>query len=115
MTSRCIFDLASKKRAIAELEQESLAPDFYQDRAHAQRQMRELGRLRDEVAAWEGLETQLTDPSELAGVLDGEPDEQLQAEMSQAADAADAELEKRRLTLLLSGEHDTKAAIVSIH
>ncbi len=39
----------------------------------------------------------------------------LSAEVVRETDAAEAELEKRRLTLLLSGEHDTKPAIVSIH
>ncbi len=85
------------------------------DRAHAQRQMRELSRLRDEVTAWERLETQLEDLSELAAMLDSEPDEQLAGELANEADAAESELEQRRLTLLLSGEHDTKPAIISIH
>ncbi len=85
------------------------------DRAHAQRQMRELSRLRDEVTAWERLETQLEDLSELADMLDSEPDEQLAGELANEADAAESELEQRRLTLLLSGEHDTKPAIISIH
>ena len=48
-------------------------------------------------------------------MLDSEPDERLSAEVVRETDAAEAELEKRRLTLLLSGEHDTKPAIVSIH
>lgn len=77
--------------------------------------MRELSRLRDEVDGWEGLENQLDDLSELAEVLASDPDEQLQAEVEQAAANAESELERRRLTLLLSGEHDTKPAIVSIH
>jgi peptide chain release factor 2 len=77
--------------------------------------MRELGRLRDEVNGWEGLESQLDDLNELASVLDSEPDEQLEAEVARAAQIAEAELERRRLTLLLSGEHDAKPAIVSIH
>ncbi len=77
--------------------------------------MRELGRLRDEVTAWEGLESQLEDLSELVDMLDSEPDERLAREISQEADAAEAELERRRLTLSLSGEHDAKPAIVSIH
>jgi peptide chain release factor 2 len=115
MTSRCIFDLANKKREIARLETESLAPDFYQDRARAQRQMREISRLRDEVSGWDGLESQLDDLGELATVLESEPDEQLQSELAEAAGAAEAVLERRRMTLLLSGEHDTKPAIVSIH
>lgn len=77
--------------------------------------MRELGRLRDDVTSWEGLEAKLNDLCEFAQVLDGEADERLAQEISQEADAAEAELEKRRMTLLLSGEHDSKSAIVSIH
>ena len=77
--------------------------------------MRELSRLRDEVTTWEGLESQLRDLSELADMLESEPDERLAAEVVREADSAEAELEKRRMTLLLSGEHDTKPAIVSIH
>lgn len=77
--------------------------------------MRELSRLRNDVAVWEGLESHLDDMSELAGVLESEPDEQLASEVAQEIEAAEKELEKRRLILLLSGEHDTKSAIVSIH
>ena len=77
--------------------------------------MRELSRLRDEVSTWEGLESQLNDLSELASMLDSEPDERLTDEVIRETDSAEAELEKRRLTLLLSGQHDTKSAIMSIH
>jgi len=115
MTSRRIFDLPGKKREIEAIEQESLAPDFYGDRAHAQRQMRQMSRLRDEVTTWEGLATRLDDLDELAQMLADEPDERLSAEISQEVAVAEAELAKRRLTLLLNGEHDTKSAIISIH
>ncbi len=77
--------------------------------------MRELSRLRDDVVVWEGLESHLDDLGELASMLESEPDEQLAFEVAQEIEAAETELEKRRLTLLLSGEHDTKSAIVSIH
>lgn len=115
MTSRRIFDVPSKKREIEEIEQESLAPDFYSDRNHAQRQMRQLSRLRDEVVTWEGLATRLNDLAELSEMLDEEPDERLAAELVQEVNAVETELEKRRMTLLLRGEHDTKSAIISIH
>jgi peptide chain release factor 2 len=115
MTSRRIFDLPSKKREIDAIEQESLAPDFYGDRAHAQRQMRQMSRLRDEVTTWEGLASRLDDLDELAQMLADEPDERLSAEIGQEVAVAEAELAKRRLTLLLNGEHDTKSAIISIH
>ena len=115
MTSRRIFDLPAKKREIEAIEQESIAPDFYSDYAHAQRQMRELSRLRDEVNTWEGLTTRIADLQELSVMLSEEPDERLSAEIAHEVEVAEAELEKRRMTLLLNGEHDTKSAIVSIH
>jgi peptide chain release factor 2 len=77
--------------------------------------MRELSRLRGEVTTWEGLESRVNDLLELADVLDSEEDEQLAREVAYEAEAADRELEKHRLTLLLSGEHDAKSAIISIH
>ncbi len=107
--------MPSKKRDIAAIEEESLAPDFYSDRAHAQRQMRQLSRLRDEVVTWEGLGTRLADLEELSQMLEEEPDERLAAEIAHEVDVVQAELEKRRLTLLLNGEHDTKSALISIH
>ena len=69
MTSRRIFDLPSKKREMAAIEQESIAPDFYGDRAHSQRQMRRLSYLRDEVTTWEGLSTRLSDLEELSQMV----------------------------------------------
>ncbi len=115
MTSRRIFDLPGKKRQIEAIEQESLAPDFYGDRDHAQRQMRQMSRLRDEVTTWEGLATRLADLEALSQMMADEPDERLAEEIAHEVSVAEAELEKRRLTLLLNGEHDTKSAIVSIH
>lgn len=114
-TSRRIFDLPSKKREIAAIEQESLAPDFYSDRARSQSQMRQLSRLRDEVVTWEGLATRLADLEELNEMVAEEPDERLSAEIAHEVEVAEAELAKRRMTLLLNGEHDTKSAILSIH
>ena len=114
-TSRRIFDLPGKKRELAAIEQESIAPDFYSDRVRAQSQMRQMSRLRDEVATWEGLATRLADLEELNQMLDEEPDERLSAEIAHEVEMAETELAKRRMTLLLNGEHDTKSAILSIH
>jgi hypothetical protein len=48
--SWCIFDVAAKEKEIAELEKESASPGFWDDQAGAQRQMRRLSDLRDEVS-----------------------------------------------------------------
>ena len=115
MKSRCIFDLASKNSEIAHIEEQALAPDFYADRTNAQRQMQTLARLRDDVTTWETLQRRLADLFELAEMLDVEPDAQLDAEVAAEVAQVEEELERQRFKLLLSGEHDAKSALVSIH
>ena len=77
--------------------------------------MRQMSRLRDEVGAWEGMASRLSDLEELSVMVSAEPDEALSEELAQEVAAVEAELAKRRLALLLNGEHDAKSAIVSIH
>jgi peptide chain release factor 2 len=100
---------------MAALETESLAPDFYADRVHAQRTMQLLSRLRDEVTLWEGLSSRLAELHELAVLLEDEPDAELDAEVERAVGEVEAALERQRFLLMLSGPHDAKSALVSIH
>jgi peptide chain release factor 2 len=115
MKSRCIFDLASKRLEIERIEEQMLAPDFYADRANAQRQMQILGRLREDVTIWEALQHRLADLGEMAEMLEVEPDTQLDAEVAAAVAEVEEELRRQRFKLLLKGEHDAKSALVSIH
>jgi peptide chain release factor 2 len=107
--------VAGKRQQIAALEQESLATNFYADRVTAQRQMQLLSRLRDEMSLWEGLSARLAEMQEMAALLDEEPDADLEGEVARSVDALEATLERQRFLLMLSGPHDTKPALVSIH
>ena len=111
----CVFDLASKKQEIDNLEAESLAEDFWSDNRKAQAHMQRLNALREEVSTWEGLATQLDDLHGLAGLLEEEPDEEMQVEVAQSLAQSEREIEKLQFSLMLSGEHDEKNAIISIH
>ncbi len=115
MKSRCVFDVAGKRHQVEALDKEALAPDFYADRQRAQRQMQLLSRLRDEVTLWQGLSTRLADLHELAVLLEDEPDPGLDDELARAVAEVEATLERQRFLLMLSGEHDPKSALVSIH
>ncbi len=113
--SWCVFDLGGKENEIAALEAESLAPDFYADRQHAQRQLQRLSALRDEQTTWHGLADQLTSLSEIQEMIEADPDPEISAEVTQSLDDIDKRLEKLRLGLLLQGEHDESDAILTIH
>jgi peptide chain release factor 2 len=111
----CDFDLAAKEREIGALEEESMTPDFYADRRHAQTTMQRLTALRNEVETWQGLNTRLSDLQEMALLLEAEPDEALTAEVDQSAQTVEQQVEKLRFSLMLNGEHDQRNAILSIH
>jgi peptide chain release factor 2 len=77
--------------------------------------MQTASHLRDEVTAWESMASRLVDLHELASMLDDAMDSDLEAEIRASLSEIEKELEERRFQLLLSGEHDAKSAIVSIH
>ena len=77
--------------------------------------MQQLNALREEVATWENLSTQLEDLHGLAQLLDEEPDEEMQAEVVQSLPPLNEQIEKLEFALMLNGEHDESNAILSIH
>ncbi len=111
----CIFDLASKTTLISKLEEESMAADFWSDNRKAQAHMQQLNALREETSTWESIASQLNDLHGLAELLEEEPDDGMQAEIEQSLAGLEREVEQRQFALMLSGEHDERNAIVSIH
>jgi peptide chain release factor 2 len=77
--------------------------------------MQLLSRLRDEVTLWDGLTARLAELHELGVLLAGDSDPQLERELESAVAEVEAALERQRFLLMLSGEHDAKSALVSIH
>ncbi|QBD82578.1 peptide chain release factor 2 [Ktedonosporobacter rubrisoli] len=109
------LDLANKAKQINKLEEESMAADFWSDNRKAQTHMQQLTALREEVSTWQGIATQLNDLQGLAQLLEEEPDEEMQAEVAQAIPPIEQQIERLQFALMLSGEHDEKNAIISIH
>lgn len=115
MKQWCVFDLATKKTLVETLETESMAGDFWSDNRKAQAHMQQLNALREEVTTWENIDEQLNDLRGLAGLMEEEPDEGLQAEVAGSLAELEQRVEKMKFALMLNGEHDERDAIVSIH
>ena len=111
----CVFDLANKKTQIETLEAESIAEDFWADNRKAQSQMQQLNALREEVTTWEEIASNLQDQLGLARWLEEEPDAEMQSEVAQAVSEIERKVENLQFSLMLSGEHDERNAIISIH
>ncbi len=77
--------------------------------------MQQLNALREEVTTWENIAAQLDDLLGLAQLLEEEPDEEMQAEVAQSLTKVEQEVEQLQFALMLSGEHDARNAILSVH
>ncbi len=98
---------------MAELEQESIGPNFWDDQQEAQRKMQEMNSLQEQVRVWDTLLRRATDAQELQ--LMAEDDPGLLTELETEAKALEDEIEKREFELALSGKYDSGSAIFSIH
>ena len=72
MCSRCAFDYDRKARSLAELERRTHADSFWNDPAAAQKTMKEIADLRDEVDAIDAVGKALTDARETLEILGSE-------------------------------------------
>lgn len=109
----CVFDLAEKRRQIAELEAETSNPEFWSDNDRARRLMRQMSALKNPVEDWERMDSQVNDLLELNELAD--EDESLIEEVKlQTAELAQ-ELDRLELQLLLNQPYDDHDALLAIH
>lgn len=106
-----VFDVDAKLLRIAKLEQQSLASGFWDNSTAAQQVMRELTRLRRQVAVWERVSKRLEDALELAAM----DDENLREEMKQELAALRQIVDRLEFQALFSGKYDDQDALLAIH
>ena len=93
------------------MEAQAADPNLWNSPDNAKKLMRELTQVRDETAAWRGLERRVADALELAGL----GDTTLRAELEKETAAIETEVAQMDLAALLSGPHDDADAFLSIH
>ncbi|HCR72577.1 MAG TPA: peptide chain release factor 2 [Anaerolineae bacterium] len=105
------LDLASKETQLTQLEKETEAPDFWNNNSNAQKVMKTVSNLRDEVETWKKIKSQIHDLTELAKL----DDESLRADLETEIQTLENDLEKRSFAAMLSGPYDHDDAILAIH
>ena len=93
------------------MEKTSESPDLWDNAERAQRTMRRLSQLRNEINSWLTLEQKIVDAIELAALGDGS----LQSEIEQEFTEIAAQVKRLEFTALFSDEYDNHDAILSIH
>ena len=115
MLSICgaIFEAAHPADELNRLEARAAAPDFWKDQAEAQRVLQRRRRLEQDRELAASLRKRTDDLGVLfEWVAAGEA---VDAELAQAVESLDQEVQAGEIKKMLGGEHDRRNAIVTIH
>ena len=108
------LDRAGKEDAISVREREAAEPGYWDDHQTAQRNMQQLGRLRDTVTLWRDLESRSHNLVELTELALAENDPPLQAQLESEGEELTQALAREEINLPLSGTYEDRSAIVTI-
>ncbi|HIL30636.1 MAG TPA: peptide chain release factor 2 [Dehalococcoidia bacterium] len=109
------LDLVNKEDAISVMEREAAEPGYWDDHQSAQMKMQQLGRLKDTVNLWRGLESSSKNLVELTEMALEENDVSLQEQLEDESQELTRLLAREEINLTLAGPYDDRPAIVSIH
>jgi peptide chain release factor 2 len=111
--SGVIFDPASARKTLDEIEREMSAPGFWDDPAKAQDVGRKRARVEKRIAAGESIDTK---SEELDVLLELQREgESVDADIEKLVAQLEQEVNTIELAMKLSGEHDDNDAILAIH
>lgn len=96
------------------MEREAAAPGYWDDPRTAQRQMQQLGRLKEIVALWRGLQSQAATLLELTDLAIEDADAALAEQLTAALGQLAKDLAREEIALTLAGPYDDRPAILSI-
>jgi len=103
------------RRDADELEIKASAPNFWDDMASAQSVLQRISGLKETIAQYEKLLSDYQDALTLIELANEEEDDSLLEECTAAVERVQAELSRQRLSTLLTGEYDSKNAILTLH
>lgn len=113
--SEVIFDQPRLQAQIAELEEQSSQPEFWNDPSQANKLHQKLSRLKNILNPLKELQKSERDIAELYEMLRADPSDELEAEADQMAIDLLKDLDAYELRTLLNGEHDGRNALFEIN
>ncbi|MEH7298817.1 peptide chain release factor 2 [Neobacillus drentensis] len=109
------LDLENKEARIAELDDEMLQPDFWNDQEKAQTVISEANALKDQVNEFNELNESYENLELTYELVKEENDEELRTELEEELQQLSGRLSQFELQLLLSEEYDKNNAILELH
>ncbi len=115
MSSRCLFDIENVKLKIQDLEAKTADPNFWNEAENSAKILKEIKQNKDKVENYTRLESLYEDIFTLIEMALEEEDDSLIAEVEKMSADFISSYEDMNTSTLLSGEHDSCDAIVSLH
>ena len=103
------------RKEIAELDQQAAQPDFWNDMENSQKVLKRAGSLKALVHSYEQLVTLFEDAQTMIEMAEEDDDPEMLEEIDKTLKELQAKIDEQRLTTLLSGEYDSKNAILTFH
>ncbi|MDQ7815231.1 MAG: peptide chain release factor 2 [Patescibacteria group bacterium] len=110
-----ILDLDAVREAVAALEAEASAPDFWSEPERAKRESQKLADLRKDFDKWSRLRGELLDLAEMAALAETEKEISLEPEIEKKLIELETRYEKQEFQMLLGGLHDESSCVLSVH
>lgn len=110
-----LFDIASKKQELIELEEQTKSNEFWNDKENSSKVLQKIKILKDKVGSFEEQAKLLEDIHAMIDLILEMNDESLIEELKQDVKKFSKGIDKLEIQSLLSGKHDQNNAIVTIH
>ena len=107
--------LKAMRNEIDELDHKASEPGFWDDAQNSQKVLQRAAKLKDKIAAYETLCAKWEDAMTLCDLADEEGDLSVLPEAQGEVEKIQKSLETQRLQTLLTGEYDSKNAILTFH
>ena len=100
---------------MAALEEQSAAPDFWDDAEAAQTTLKQLAAIRDEITPWIEIAGRVEEAGVLLELAEEADDADTLAEVNGELEAIQKRLEDLEFHLVLSGPYDRRNALLAVH
>ena len=109
------LNLEQAAREVEELEMKSSQPNFWDNPEESQKVVSRMGALKGKIEAFHELYTHWEDLITLCEMAIEENDESMLEELETGFAHVEEEMEKQKMSTLLTGEYDRNNALVSFH
>ncbi|MGI5894402.1 MAG: peptide chain release factor 2 [Candidatus Merdivicinus sp.] len=107
--------IESVKKEIAELEEQAADPNFWNDMENSQKVLKKTGTLKATLSGYQQLVSLYEDTQTMLEMAEEDDDESMLPDIEKMLQELNTKIEEQRLATLLSGEYDSKNAILTFH